>query len=163
MSFFKKSKTMLAAGAQAPSFELKDLEGNQRSLADLLAKGPVLLAFFKISCPVCQMTAPFLSRLAHSSGIQVFGVSQDDASSTKGFNQRFGVTFPVLLDESRAGYPASNGFGIASVPSLFLVEPDGVISTAFAGFSKADLEALGNRMGAPPFQAGENVPAFRAG
>jgi peroxiredoxin len=93
----------------------------------------------------------------------VVGISQDDAPATQGFIQRFGVTFPVLLDEARAGYTASNSFGIHSVPSLFLVEPDGIISTAFSGFSKSDLEALGNRTGAPPFRAGENVPAFRAG
>jgi peroxiredoxin len=163
LSFFHKSRRMLEAGASAPSFELKDLEGSRFSLPDLLAQGPVLLAFFKISCPVCQMTAPFLSRLAHSGSVQVFGISQDDAAATEEFNRRFGVEFPVLLDESRAGYPVSNSFGISSVPSIFLVEPDAILSTAFAGFSKADLEALGNRMGAPPFRAGENVPAFRAG
>ncbi len=163
MSFFGKCRKMLEAGASAPAFDLKDLEGSRHSLTDLLAKGPVLLAFFKISCPVCQMTAPFLSRLANSGSVQVVGVSQDDVSSTKGFNERFGVTFPVLLDESRAGFKASNGFGISSVPSIFLVETDGVISTAFQGFSKADIEALGNRMGAPPFKADEKVPAFRAG
>jgi peroxiredoxin len=103
---------MLEAGAYAPVVELKDTEGNQRSLEQMLATGPVLLAFFKISCPVCQMTAPFLSRLAKSESVQVVGVSQDDAAATKGFNQRFGVTFPVLIDEGRAGYPASNSYGI---------------------------------------------------
>ncbi len=154
---------MLQAGASAPAVELKDTEGKTRSLDELLEKGPVLLAFFKISCPVCQMTAPFLSRLAKGAGVQVFGVSQDDPSSTRGFNQRFGISFPVLVDEGRAGYPVSNDFGIRSVPSLFLIEPDKTISTAFEGFSKADLEALGTRMGAPPFKAGENVPAFKAG
>jgi peroxiredoxin len=154
---------MLEAGAYAPAVDLKDTEGNQRSLEQLLATGPVLLAFFKISCPVCQMTAPFLSRLAKSESVQVVGVSQDDAAATKGFNQRFGVTFPVLIDEGRAGYPASNSFGIHSVPSLFLIEPDKSISTAFSGFSKADLATLGSRMGEPAFQPGENVPVFKAG
>lgn len=163
MSFFRKAKNMLEAGAAAPALELKDLTGIRHTLADMLARGPVLLAFFKISCPVCQFTAPFLSRLANGGSVQVLGISQDDAAATLEFSRRFGVTFPCLLDEARAGYPVSNSFGIQAVPSVFLVEPDGSISTAFAGFSKTDLEALGERMGAPPFQAGENVPAFRAG
>ena len=71
----------------------------------------------------------------------------------KAFNQRFGVTFPTLLDQSKEGYPASNAFGISSVPSLFLVEQDGTIAKAFSGFSKRDLEGLGERAGSPDIPA----------
>src|SRR6266849_2223307 len=138
----KRRKAMLEAGTHAPSFQLKDLNGKQESLEQILAKGPALLAFYKIGCPVCQLTFPFLERLAAGRALQIVGISQDDAASTTGFNQRFGVTFPTLLDQSKEGYPASNAFGIGSVPSLFLVEPDGKVSTAFSGFSKHDLEAL---------------------
>ena len=91
------------------------------------------------------------------------GISQDDAKGTGEFNQRFGVTFPTLLDESKRGYPVSNEFGITSVPSLFLVETDGSISKSFSGFSKRDLEQLGERMRVKPFQPDEKVPEFKAG
>ena len=154
---------MLEAGEAAPSFELKDTEGRTHTLADLTSGRPALFMLFKIGCPVCQMTAPYLERLGASTTVQVVGISQDDAASTKSFQGRFGLTVPTLLDESRAGYPASNGFGISSVPSIFLVEPDGTVSTAFTGFSKRDFEALGRRMGVEPFQPGEKVPDFRAG
>jgi peroxiredoxin len=159
----RKAKAMAAAGEQAPPFELKSLAGGSGSLQEILAKGPALLAFYKISCPVCQLTAPFLERLAASPGIQVIGISQDDNSSTSSFNQRFGVTFPTLLDQSQDSYPASNAYGISSVPSLFLVEPDGHISKAFCGFSKLDLEELGRRAGIAPFQPDEKVPDWKAG
>ena len=154
---------MLEAGARAPSFELKSLDGKKRSLEDILGSGPALLAFYKVSCPVCQLTAPYLERLAAGSGLQVVAISQDDDSSTKGFNQRFGVTFPTLLDQSKENYPASNAFGITSVPSLFLVEKDGGIAQAFSGFSKRDLEAVGERAGVKPFQPEDNVPDWKAG
>jgi peroxiredoxin len=159
----RKAKVMVAAGDQAPAFELKSLNGGGQSLEKILSKGPALLAFYKISCPVCQLTAPYLERLAASSSIQVIGVSQDDAESTRNFKERFGVTFPTLLDESKDGYPASNGYGISSVPSLFLVEPDGRVSKSFSGFSKADLEAVGERAGVAPFGPEDRVPAFKAG
>src|ERR1700692_4779531 len=149
---------MLEAGLRAPSVELKSLDGETRSLEDILGKGPALLAFYKGSGPVCQLAAPYLERLAAGSGLQVVGISQDDDSSTKGFNQRFGVTFPTLLDQSKENYPASNAFGISSVPSLFLVEKDGEVSKAVSGFSKRDLEALGERAGVKPFRPDENVP-----
>lgn len=159
----RSKKAVLEAGARAPSFRLKDLSGNTVSLEEILSKGPALLGFFKIGCPVCQLTFPYLERLAASSAIQIIGVSQDDLAATEGFNQRFGVTFPTLLDQAKENYPASNAFGITNVPSMFLVEPDGRIASAFSGFSKRDMEALGGRAGVAPFQADESVPEWKAG
>jgi len=49
------------------------------------------------------------------------------------------------------------------VPSLFLVEQDGKISKAFQGFSKRDIEALGERAGSPIFRPEDNVPEWKAG
>jgi len=154
---------MVAAGAEAPQFELTDLAGAKASLDEILTKGPALLAFYKVSCPVCQLTAPFLERLAASSAIQVIGISQDDASATQAFRQRFGLTFPTLLDRSSEEYPASNAYGISSVPSLFLVEQDSNVAKAFSGFSKRDLESLGERAGVATFRPDENVPEWKAG
>jgi peroxiredoxin len=159
----RHKKATLEAGSQAPSFRLKDLNGGMVSLEEILAKGPALLAFFKISCPVCQLTFPYLERLAAGSGIQIVGISQDDMNATEAFNRRFGITFPSLLDPAKEGYPASNAFGITSVPSLFLVEPAGHIENAFSGFSKRDLETLGGRVGVKAFKADENVPEWKAG
>ncbi|MGI8742754.1 MAG: peroxiredoxin family protein [Bryobacteraceae bacterium] len=161
--FGKKRESMLEAGSRTPGFELKGLNGGNESSQAILQKGPAVLAFFKIGCPVCQMTFPYLERLASSGTVQMIGISQDDPKATQGFNERFGVTFPTLVDEAKAGYPVSNGFGIRTVPSIFLVEQDGTISRAFAGFSKRDLQALGDRVGVPPFAPGEEVVDFRAG
>ncbi len=55
--------THIVAGNIAPGFSLKALDNKQYSLNTLLERGPVVAAFFKISCPVCQFTFPFLERL----------------------------------------------------------------------------------------------------
>ena len=154
---------MLGVGDTAPDFHLKDVQGQEKALPDLIAAKPALIAFFKISCPVCQYTLPFLERLAKSDNIDVMGISQDDRESTEEFRRELGITFPTLLDESRRGYPASNGFGITHVPSLFLVEPGGGISLSGEGFSRRDLEAVGRIAGLEPFQPGEKIPDFKAG
>lgn len=157
---------MLETGDIAPDFELPGLDGKPVSLRQILAAGPALLAFFKISCPVCQFTFPFLERLYRGRGDgapQLIGVSQDDAKSTAAFNQSFGVTFPTLLDTAARNYPAGNSYRIVSVPSLFLVEKDGRISQAAAGFVKTAMEDLGRVFGVAPFREGENVPAIRPG
>jgi peroxiredoxin len=152
-------------GAAAPDFQLCRLEGGHASLADLIAGAPALLAFFKTSCPVCQLTLPFLDRLRDgaSSSLNVVGVSQDEAGATREFNEQFGIRFPVLLDTAKAGYQASNAYGITHVPTLFLVERDGAISRSVEGFVKRDLEDLALRAGVAIFQPGENVPEWKAG
>jgi peroxiredoxin len=161
--FGRRKKVLVEAGAKAPTFQLAGLDGSKRTLEDILAHGPALLAFYKISCPVCQMTAPYLERLAANQAIQVIGISQDEAGATRGFMERFGVTFTTLLDLSSEDYPASNAYGIASVPSLFLVEPDGAIARCFSGFSKRDFEEIGARAGVSPFGPDDRVPEWKAG
>ena len=154
---------MLEVGSKAPAFHLKSLNGTSIALQDALTKGPALIAFFKIGCPVCQLTFPYLERLAGNSAVQIVGISQDDPDATKFFNERFGITFPTLLDESKAGYPVSNSYGISSVPSLFLIETDGSVSKTFSGFSKRDLEALGERAGMELFHPDDKVPDYKPG
>lgn len=165
---FWKHRQMLAPGARAPEFELRDLAEAPQSLAAILGRGPALLAFFKVSCPVCQYIFPFLERIYQGAGrekgaVQIIGVSQDKAGATREFNEEFGVSFPTLLDDGAKDYPVSNAFGLSSVPSLFLVEPDGRVSVSGTGFSKRDLETLGHRMGVSPFRPGERVPEQRPG
>src|SRR3954468_7990910 len=117
----------LQTGARAPELRLARLDGGETSLQDLIANGPVLLAFFKISCPVCQMTFPFLERLHVAGTLPIYGISQNDEEDTREFNRRFGITFPTLLDREENDFAASNAFGISSVPTLFLIEPGGAI------------------------------------
>ena len=94
----------LAAGTKAPDFELKTLDGKQFSLSDELARGPVVLVFFKVSCPTCQYAFPFFERLHKAyghKGVTLVGISQNDAKDTAAFNKEFGITFPVLLDDTQ--------------------------------------------------------------
>src|SRR2546423_10777668 len=112
-------KMMLAAGAKAPGFTLRDHTGDSRSLDSILERGPALLALYKVSCPVCQLTAPYLERLSNGS-LQVVHVSQDDEAATRKFEQTYGLTAASLLDRKQDGYHLSNALGIDHVPSLFL-------------------------------------------
>lgn len=153
----------LGIGDAAPEFQLQQFQGSEVALSELRSRGPVLLAFYKVTCPTCQFTFPFLERMARGSNVHFFGVSQDDAEATQEFREDFRITFPTLLDSRKEGYPASNGFGIASVPTLYLVEPDGNISWASEGFSKVDLASLAERAGVEVFRQTDYVPNFKAG
>ncbi len=162
----------LAKGAKAPQFELKTLDGKEFSLGEELARGPVVLAFFKVSCPTCQYALPFLERLYKAyghKGVTLVGISQNDAKDTATFNKEFGVTFPVLLDDPRT-YPASNAYGLTNVPSIFWAAQDGEIEVSSVGWVKADYEEISRKMAesgkltpVSMFKPGEDVRDFRAG
>ena len=113
----------LIAGNKAADFTLQTTDGKPFPLKDALARGPVVLAFYKVSCPVCQYALPFVERLHQAYGKQrvtVVGVSQNDARDTLAFAKEYGLTFPQLLDDPST-YAVSNAYGLTNVPTLFLV------------------------------------------
>src|SRR6266852_9576976 len=167
----KSSMTHVNTGNTAPAFSLKGLDGKDYSLPTLLKRGPVVAAFFKISCPVCQFTFPFLERLYKRYGgedVTFLGISQDDARDTQDFAKEYGVTFPTLRDED--GYPVSNAYGLTSVPTIFLIDTGGAVKVSSMGFDKKDLESIASHLAerkkislAPLFRPDEVVPANKPG
>lgn len=165
--------THVNEGRTAPDFSLKGTDEKSYSLEELRRKGPVVAAFFKISCPVCQFTLPFLERLHQRYGgdnVTFLGVSQDDAKATASFARDYRLAFPMVLDEKEKGYPASNAYGLTSVPTVFLIDTDGTVRVSTMGFVKDDLERIAAELAerrriapAPLFRANESVPANRPG
>jgi peroxiredoxin len=161
----------LGNGVPAPDFSLTAVDGKEYSLASLLQRGPVVVAFFKISCPVCQFTLPFVQRIADrfaGKNVSVIAVSQDDKRDTEEFNQEYAIKIPTLVD--RKGYPVSNAYRLSNVPTIFLVAPDGNIIANCTGFDKAVLEQIAGalaeheRISATPlFRKDESVPQFKPG
>ena len=162
----------LNSGTLAPDFTLAGMDGKQFSLKDALARGPVLAAFFKISCPVCQFALPYLERVFKAYGnrnVSIAGISQNDKKDTVAFIKEYGITFPVLLDDTRS-YLVSNAYGLTNVPSFFWIAQEGEIELSSVGWMKKDVDEINRRAAEitgdglkPVFRAGEDVPDFRAG
>jgi peroxiredoxin len=162
----------LIAGVRAPDFTLPTGDGHNVSLHEALTKGPVVLAFFKVGCPVCQYAFPFFERMYranHGAKVSFIGVSQDNAANTQAFLQQCGISFPVALDNP-AGYAVSNAYGLTNVPTLFFIGSDGEIEVSSVSWSKADIEAVNEKLAAlrqkPPatlWHKGEDVRDFRSG
>lgn len=157
-------------GDRIRDFALPTSAGSRLALQQMLPKGPVILAFYKVSCPVCQLALPFLERmyLHYGDELGVLGISQDDREATLDFCRDFGLTFPALLDER--GYPVSNAFGLTNVPTIYLLTAEAVVESYCVGFDKAVLEEMNRRvaerLGATPaevFRPGELVPDFQPG
>ena len=89
------------AGSPAPNFRLESLSGEVIELNELRGEF-VVLHFATTWCPFCNAEAPHLERIAQeyaSRGVQVLTI---DVKETKdvvaSFVERFGITFPILLD-----------------------------------------------------------------
>jgi len=161
----------MAPGTLAPDFSLPTTDGKSFSLRDSLSNAPVVLAFFKVSCPTCQYTFPFLERIHKIYGgrFAIIGVSQNDKKDTVAFIKEYGVTFPVLLEDIKS-YPVSNAYGLTTVPSIFWIDQDGSIELTTVGWARQDIEDIHRRAAdilqrepVPLFRPEETVADFRAG
>lgn len=162
----------LTSGTKAPQFDLQAIDGSDFSLADSLARGPVLVLFFKVSCPICQYAFPYFERIYksfRSQKLSIVGISQNNKADTLDFIRQYGVTFPVLLDDTKS-FPVSNAYGLTNVPTAFWISEDGEIEVASVGWVRQDFEEIARRAASasgarpvPLFQPAEQVADFRAG
>src|SRR5579862_7082334 len=130
----------LTPGTQAPDFTLPAIDDKLFSLRAALARGPVIAGFFKISCPTCQYTFPFLQRIdeRHGSGaLTIVGISQNTKKDTAAFIKEYGIRFQVLLDDTHS-YPVSNAYGLTNVPTIFWIASDGEIEMSSVGWVRKD-------------------------
>jgi peroxiredoxin len=170
--FGEKRMSALAARTAAPSFELPAMDGSKFSLSDALARGPVLAVFFKVSCPVCQYAFPYFQRIYKTYGspkLTIVGISQNDKQDTAAFIKKYGVTFPILLDDPKT-YPVSNAYGLTNVPTAFWISEDGVIEISSVGWSRQEFEEMASKAASatrvppsPIFHPTEQIADFRPG
>lgn len=151
---------MLSAGDAAPPFTLPDAATGE-AVTDPWLEGRALLAFFKVTCPVCHMVGPRVTALA-AGDARVVAVGQDPPAALVRYATEKGQE---VLTLSEAGpYPVSAAYGLVSVPTLFLVEPDATISDAVAGWDRERWNALAASVGVPPVSTdGDGLPVYRPG
>jgi peroxiredoxin len=90
------------AGDVAPSFSLKDPEGNVINSADLLKRGPLVLSFYRgVWCPYCNMelqaleaAKPEFDRYAAS----LVAISPQTAPNSRKSVRQNKLSFPILSD-----------------------------------------------------------------
>ena len=129
-------------GETAPSFNLKDLDGNSVSLDDF--KGNVVLVdFWSVQCPPCVNSMPFLQGLYkryQDKGLRIIGITSDaDLKEIKKIADKTKVKYPILLDTQGIAFTAYN---IYNIPHVFVINRDGKIVADFIGSSPAQEKSL---------------------
>jgi len=152
---------MLSAGDKAPSFTLPAVDGDQE-VSDPWTEGTTVLAFFKVSCPVCKMVAPMLTKLAEG-GARVVAVGEDPAEDIAEYNEAQGQRVLTLTEP--APYRVSDSYGLEAVPTIFVIGGDGEVRQAIAGWNRDTWNELAASVGlAEPLSTPEDkLRPFRPG
>ncbi|GAC1415104.1 MAG: hypothetical protein NVSMB5_03890 [Candidatus Velthaea sp.] len=121
------------AGAPAPSYDLKRLDGKTDSL--LRYRGSVVVMNLWASwCPPCVQEMPDLQRLASEykgKGVVVLGIDQGESGrAASDFIKQRGVTFPILLDEDQQYGRAFTAIGL---PTTVIVDRRGHVVRGIDG------------------------------
>ncbi|MDR3496909.1 MAG: peroxiredoxin-like family protein [Ancalomicrobiaceae bacterium] len=92
----------LKAGDTLPTFSLADPDGNTVSSGDLLARGPLVISFYRgVWCPYCNMELQALEEALpkfQELGASLVAISpQNPVNSRKSVRQN-NLTFPILSD-----------------------------------------------------------------
>ena len=128
---------MLKAGEKAPEFVLENDRGEETSLTDLLKNGPLILYFYPADfTPGCTAEACSIRDIhseIQSVGLQVAGVSPQDADSHVRFREKHDLPFELLCDPDKVAakmYDVDGPFGVGVRRTTFLIGQDRKIHDA---------------------------------
>jgi len=121
---------------QAPNFQLRDLNGNQVSLADYHGK-KVLLNFWASWCPPCKAEMPHMEEFYKEykdEGYVILALNmtntEDSLEDVTAFARDQKLTFPILLDEKGE---VSADYEILAYPTSYFIDSTGVIRNKVTG------------------------------
>ena len=138
---------MIEPGTRAPDFTLRDQDGDKVSLESLKGQTTVLVFYPLDFSPVCtdqlNVYQEVLSEL-EAAGARLYGVSVDSAYSHKAFQEKLGITIPLLADFHPKGEVARR-FGVyeedrgVTARALVMIGPDGVVQWAYRSPSPLEI------------------------
>ena len=108
-----QAERALRAGATAPRFELPDAHGKMVGSAGLLAKGPLVVTFYRgVWCPYCNMDLQAIEAAAaeiRALGASLVAISPQTAPNRRKSERENALSFPILSDHGNA---VANAFGL---------------------------------------------------
>lgn len=95
--------TAKQVGDKAPNFSLQNAKGEPVQLSDYLAKGPVVLTWYRGGwCPYCNMTLRHLQAALpdfHAAGAQLLALTPELPDKSLSTHEKNELAFEVLTDE----------------------------------------------------------------
>ena len=130
---------MLELNTKAPDFSLSDQNGKIHKLSDYLGKKVILYFYPKDNTTGCTAQAcgfrDLYPQILEKNAV-VLGISKDSVKSHKNFEEKYGLPFPLLSDESTeviqayGAWQEKNNYGkkyMGIVRSSYLIDEEGRI------------------------------------
>lgn len=132
----KDKVEVLKVGAEAPDFELVDLNGNIHRLSDYKGQG-VLLNFWGTWCEPCKREFPAIERQYKSfeeQGVRVLAVNIAETEfEVKNYVKSMSMTFPVAIDPTKS---VMNAYNVTNLPATILINAEGKVEKIVTGEMK---------------------------
>ena len=117
-----------------PRITMKNLDGKKVTLDDYKGK-VVFLNFWATWCGWCKREMPSMERLYEAfkdRGLEILAVDvRESPEKIKPFWEKYGLTFPALLDQSGM---ASMAFGVRGMPATFIIDRHGKVVGSAPGY-----------------------------
>ena len=124
----------LGRGDLAPAFRLPSLGEDGPVDSSQFSEGVTLVNFWATWCKPCEEEMPAMQSLYEGlsdRGFSLLAISVDESrQDVESFQERLGLTFPILLDPAQA---TSALYQTTGFPESFLVGPDGRIVERYVG------------------------------
>jgi len=122
--------TTLQQGDAAPKFSLEDQDGNTVKLSDFKGRKVLVYWYPKASTPGCT-TQSCAVRDAKEDfaglGVDVVGISPDNPTANKKFDDKQGLGFPLLSDEDHA---VAEAWGVWGEKSMYGKKYMGIVRSS---------------------------------
>jgi peroxiredoxin len=130
-------------GATAPDFHLPPFSGTQPlSLSDYRGK-VVLVDFWASWCSPCRQSLPLYNGLQADFAPADFAILavglDEDTADARAFLREHPVKYVALQDPKG---DVAQAFGLKGMPSSYLIDRQGIVRYAHAGFEPRDIDAL---------------------
>ncbi|WP_425562995.1 peroxiredoxin family protein [Mucilaginibacter gynuensis] len=120
----------VSVGQKAPDFTIPGLDEKPINLADYKGKY-VMIDFWASWCPPCRKENPNIVKqyaIYHPKGFNILGISLDDkVPAWKNAIEKDKLTWNHASDLSSFNGPVERLYQIESIPSNFIIDPQGVI------------------------------------
>jgi hypothetical protein len=149
---------MIGVGEPAPAVEGVETDGR-----------PKLLWFYKVTCSTSQLAAPKANALAEAYPGSVVGVGEDPPDALESFARQYGAPSLHSVPDLEP-FPASDAYGIDSVPTMFLVGPGGTVDDVVQSWDRDGYNRVSARLAeltgsdyVEISREGDGLPAFKPG